>query len=82
MRAARRGMNVSRTPYVCSDCQAAGTGREMFTVLVRRRVLPFPARLFLLFLETNPIAPRLINTAYGAMTRYHRITSSTPGGAA
>jgi DNA-binding transcriptional LysR family regulator len=29
--------------------------REMFTVRDRRRVLPFPARLFLLFLETNPI---------------------------
>ena len=29
--------------------------REMFIVLDRRRVLPFPARLFLLFLETNPI---------------------------
>ncbi len=32
-------------------------GREMFIVLDRRRVLPFPARLFLLFLETNPIPP-------------------------
>ena len=29
--------------------------REMFTVRDRRRVLPFPARLFLLFLDTNPI---------------------------
>jgi DNA-binding transcriptional LysR family regulator len=29
--------------------------REMFIVQDRRRVLPFPARLFLLFLETNPI---------------------------
>jgi DNA-binding transcriptional LysR family regulator len=29
--------------------------REMFIVLDRRRVLPFPARLFLIFLETNPI---------------------------
>jgi DNA-binding transcriptional LysR family regulator len=29
--------------------------REMFVVLDRRRVLPVPARLFLLFLETHPI---------------------------
>ncbi len=29
--------------------------REMFMVLDRRQVLPFPVRLFLLFLETNPI---------------------------
>jgi hypothetical protein len=27
----------------------------MFTVRDRRRVLPFPARLFLLFLDTNPV---------------------------
>jgi DNA-binding transcriptional LysR family regulator len=33
--------------------------REMFTVLDPRRVLPLPARLFLLFLETNPI-PALV----------------------
>ena len=30
--------------------------REMFLVLDRRRVLPLPARMFLLFLETHPIA--------------------------
>jgi DNA-binding transcriptional LysR family regulator len=29
--------------------------RDMFVVQDRRRVLPFPARLFLLFLETHPI---------------------------
>jgi DNA-binding transcriptional LysR family regulator len=28
--------------------------RDMYVVLDRRRVLPFPARLFLLFLETHP----------------------------
>jgi DNA-binding transcriptional LysR family regulator len=30
--------------------------RDMFVVKDKRRVLPFPARLFLLFLETHPIA--------------------------
>jgi DNA-binding transcriptional LysR family regulator len=30
--------------------------RDMFIVRDRRRVLPLPARLFLLFLDTNPIA--------------------------
>ena len=30
--------------------------RDMYIVQDRRRVLPFPARLFLLFLETHPIA--------------------------
>jgi DNA-binding transcriptional LysR family regulator len=30
--------------------------RDMFVVLDRRRVLPLPARLFLLFIETHPIA--------------------------
>lgn len=30
--------------------------RDMYVVLDRRRVLPLPARLFLLFLETHPIA--------------------------
>src|SRR5207237_5656682 len=29
--------------------------RDMFIVLDRRRVLPLPTRLFLLFLETNPL---------------------------
>ena len=33
-----------------------GLDREMFLVLDRRRVLPLSARLFLLFLETHPIA--------------------------
>jgi DNA-binding transcriptional LysR family regulator len=32
--------------------------RDMFVVWDRRRVLPLPARLFLLFLETHPIAGR------------------------
>jgi DNA-binding transcriptional LysR family regulator len=31
--------------------------REMFVVQDRRRVLSFPARLFLLFLDTHPIGP-------------------------
>jgi LysR family transcriptional regulator, low CO2-responsive transcriptional regulator len=31
--------------------------RDMYMVQDRRRVLPLPARLFLLFLETHPIAP-------------------------
>src|SRR5262245_56174599 len=31
-------------------------GRDMYIALDRRRVLPLPARLFLLFLETHPIA--------------------------
>jgi DNA-binding transcriptional LysR family regulator len=31
--------------------------RDMYIVVDRRRVLPLPARLFLLFLETHPIAP-------------------------
>ncbi len=31
--------------------------RDMFIVLDRRRVLPVPARLFLTFLETHPLAP-------------------------
>jgi LysR family transcriptional regulator, low CO2-responsive transcriptional regulator len=30
--------------------------RDMFVVQDKRRVLPFPARLFLLFLETHPVA--------------------------
>ena len=30
--------------------------RDMYVVLDRRRVLPFSARLFLIFLETHPIA--------------------------
>jgi DNA-binding transcriptional LysR family regulator len=30
--------------------------RDMYVVQDRRRVLPLPARLFLLFLETHPIA--------------------------
>jgi len=30
--------------------------RDMYVVLDRRRALPLPARIFLTFLETNPIA--------------------------
>ena len=30
--------------------------RDMYVVRDRRRVLPLPARLFLLFLETHPVA--------------------------
>jgi DNA-binding transcriptional LysR family regulator len=30
--------------------------RDMYVVLDRRRVLPFPARVFLLFLETHPVS--------------------------
>jgi DNA-binding transcriptional LysR family regulator len=33
--------------------------REMYVVQDRRRVLPLPARLFLHFLETNPIAAQV-----------------------
>lgn len=33
--------------------------RDMYIVLDRRRVLPLPARLFLLFLETHPIAAHM-----------------------
>jgi hypothetical protein len=33
--------------------------RDMFVVRDRRRVLPLPARLFLIFLETHPIAAEM-----------------------
>jgi DNA-binding transcriptional LysR family regulator len=33
--------------------------RDMYVVLDRRRVLPLPARLFILFLETHPITAEI-----------------------
>jgi hypothetical protein len=33
--------------------------RDMYIVQDRRRVLPLPARLFLLFLETHPLTTKI-----------------------